>query len=116
MMFGVGVGMAGQVAAAPGQAPYGTPPPPNFGGNPVAGAVAAYPTAAPAGAPAPAPAPASAPVPATVECPNCHSQVREGAKFCDSCGNKMQSACTNCQAELRPGARFCDNCGTAVAS
>jgi membrane protease subunit (stomatin/prohibitin family) len=110
MMFGMGVGMAGQVAAAPGQAPYGAPTAPNFAGAP--GAVATYPTAAP---PEAAPA-AAAPAPATVECPTCHSQVREGAKFCDSCGGKMLATCTNCQAELRPGAKFCDSCGTAVAS
>jgi membrane protease subunit (stomatin/prohibitin family) len=118
MMFGVGMGMAGQVAAAPGQAPYGTPDAPNFAGAPGAGG---YPTAsAPTAPPAPAPeAPVqagAAPAPTTVECPNCHGQVRDGAKFCDSCGNKMQATCAGCQAELRPGARFCDNCGTAVAS
>jgi len=122
MMFGVGMGMAGQVAAAPGQAPYGTPDAPNFAGAPGGGA--GYPTASAAAAPpAAAPqapeqavAPPAPPTPTTVECPGCHSQVREGAKFCDSCGNKMQATCAGCQAELRPGARFCDNCGTAVAS
>ncbi len=32
----------------------------------------------------------SAPAPAgTVQCGNCQGQVREGAKFCDSCGNPM---------------------------
>ena len=50
-----------------------------------------------------------------VACPSCQAQVREGAKFCDSCGSKMQAQCAGCQAELRPGARFCDSCGTAVA-
>jgi membrane protease subunit (stomatin/prohibitin family) len=114
MMFGVGVGMAGQVAAAPGQAPYGVPAAPNFAGAPAA--VAPYPAAAaPGAAPAEAPA-AGAPATATVECPACHAQVREGAKFCDSCGGKMLAACANCQAELRPGAKFCDSCGTAVAA
>jgi hypothetical protein len=119
MMFGVGMGMAGQVAAAPGQAPYGTPAAPNFGGAPAA--VATYPTASQttatseAAPPAEAPAQAS-PAPVTVECPSCHNQVREGAKFCDSCGNKMLATCAGCQAELRPGARFCDSCGTAVAT
>jgi len=118
MMFGVGMGMAGQVAAAPGQAPYGVPTAPNFAGAPAA--VATYPTAAPPGA-APAAeaaqaAPAATQAPATVECPSCHAQVREGAKFCDSCGGKMLATCANCQAELRPGAKFCDSCGTAVAA
>jgi membrane protease subunit (stomatin/prohibitin family) len=123
MMFGVGMGMAGQVAAAPGQAPIGAPAAPDFGGAP--GAVAGYPAAAPEAAPAPeAPAPAEAaaaatqapPAAGTVTCPSCQNQVRDGAKFCDSCGNKMQATCANCQAELRAGARFCDSCGTPIAS
>ncbi len=123
MIVGMGMGMAGQVAAAPGQAPYGTPEAPNFAGAQVAGGgypaapSAAPPTTAPAGPPpeAPAAAPAPAPAPATVACPSCQAQVREGAKFCDSCGSKMQAQCAGCQAELRPGARFCDSCGTPVA-
>jgi len=119
MMFGVGMGMSGQVAAAPGQAPIGAPEAPNFAGAPAA--VATYPTAAPAAAPSNGASASVAPgqaasAPVTVECPSCHSQVREGAKFCDSCGNKMLATCTSCQAELRPGAKFCDSCGTAVAS
>ena len=122
MIVGMGMGMAGQVAAAPGQAPYQTPEAPNFAGAPVSTAgypaAAAAPPAAPAG-PAPAAPTAdaqpAAPAPATVECPGCHAQVRDGAKFCDSCGAKMQAQCASCQADLRPGARFCDSCGTAVA-
>jgi membrane protease subunit (stomatin/prohibitin family) len=126
MIVGMGMGMAGQVAAAPGQAPYGAPEAPNFAGAPVAGAgypsapTAAPPPTAPAGPPPAAPAPAPAAdaqpaAPATVACPSCQAQVREGAKFCDTCGSKMQAQCASCQAELRPGAKFCDSCGTAVA-
>jgi membrane protease subunit (stomatin/prohibitin family) len=122
MIVGMGMGMAGQVAAAPGQAPYGTPDAPNFAGAPVAGATypaapsAAPPTTAPAGPPPAAPtADAQPAAPSTVACPSCQAQVREGAKFCDSCGSKMQAQCASCQAELRPGAKFCDSCGTAVA-
>ena len=121
MIVGMGMGLAGQAAAAPAQAPYQTPEAPNFAGAPVGAAgypvAAAAPTAAPAGtAPAGAPTADAQPVaPSTVECPSCHAQVRDGAKFCDSCGSKMQAQCANCQAELRPGARFCDSCGTAVA-
>ncbi len=122
MIVGMGMGMAGQVAAAPGQAPYGTPEAPNFAGAQVAGngypaaPSAAPPTTAPAGPPQAAPvADAQPAAPATVACPSCQAQVREGAKFCDSCGSKMQAQCASCQAELRPGAKFCDSCGTAVA-
>jgi membrane protease subunit (stomatin/prohibitin family) len=122
MIVGMGMGMAGQVAAAPSQAPYQAPEAPNFAGAPVS--TAGYPvadaapatTAASSGPPAAAPT-ASAPptAPTTVECPSCHAEVRDGAKFCDSCGTKMQARCANCQSDLRPGARFCDSCGTAVA-
>jgi membrane protease subunit (stomatin/prohibitin family) len=121
MIVGMGMGMAGQVAAAPGQAPYGTPEAPNFAGAPAAGAgypapSAAQPTTAPAEPPPEAPTADPPPgAPATVECPGCQAQVRDGAKFCDACGTKMQAQCASCQAALRPGARFCDSCGTAVA-
>jgi membrane protease subunit (stomatin/prohibitin family) len=117
MFMGAGLGMAGQMMQAPTQAPYAPPPAPNFGGGGAPGPAPSAPapqTAAPAPAPQAA-APAPAPAPTTVECSNCHSQVRQGAKFCDSCGNKMQAQCANCQGELRPGARFCDSCGTPVA-
>jgi membrane protease subunit (stomatin/prohibitin family) len=122
MIVGMGMGMAGQVAAAPGQAPFGTPDAPNFAGAQVAGngypaaPSAAPPTTATAGPPPGAQiADAQPAAPATVACPSCQAQVREGAKFCDSCGSKMQAQCASCQAELRPGAKFCDSCGTAVA-
>jgi membrane protease subunit (stomatin/prohibitin family) len=122
MIVGMGMGMAGQVAAAPSQAPYQAPEAPNFAGAPVGSAGYPVADAAPASTAAAAAPPAAAPAtdappaaPATVVCPSCQAQVREGAKFCDSCGTKMQAQCANCQSELRPGARFCDSCGTAVA-
>jgi membrane protease subunit (stomatin/prohibitin family) len=122
MIMGMGMGIAGQAAAAPSQAPYQTPEAPNFAGAPVGAAGYPVADAAPASTAASAAPPAAAPTadaqpgaPATVECPSCHAQVRDGAKFCDSCGSKMQAQCASCQAELRPGARFCDSCGTAVA-
>jgi membrane protease subunit (stomatin/prohibitin family) len=121
MIVGMGMGMAGQVAAAPSQAPYQAPEAPNFAGAPVGSA--GYPvadaapasTAAAAAPPAAPTADAQPAAPTTVACPSCQAQVRDGAKFCDSCGSKMQAQCAGCQAELRPGARFCDSCGTAVA-
>jgi membrane protease subunit (stomatin/prohibitin family) len=123
MIVGMGMGMAGQVAAAPSQAPYQAPEAPNFAGAPVGSAGYPVADAAPASTAAAATPPAAAAptadaaptAPATVACPSCQAQVREGAKFCDSCGTKMQAQCANCQSELRPGAKFCDSCGTAVA-
>ena len=66
------------------------------------------------------PTPPAAPDPATAEpeagptCSDCQADLRDGAKFCDSCGTPVPvpAACTNCQNELRDGAKFCDSCGT----
>jgi class 3 adenylate cyclase/tetratricopeptide (TPR) repeat protein len=49
-------------------------------------------------------------------CPSCSHENRDGARFCEACGEPMAFACIDCGAELRPGARFCDRCGTAVAA
>ena len=51
-------------------------------------------------------------------CPNCNAELREGAKFCAKCGQKVAQAntCISCGAELRPGAKFCAKCGTRQAS
>jgi membrane protease subunit (stomatin/prohibitin family) len=107
MFFGAGMGMANQMMQPPAQSAPVPPPTPGFagGGQGYAQAPAA---AAPAAA-APAAAPAQV---ATVECANCHSQVRAGAKFCDSCGTAMQKHCTNCNADLSAAAKFCAECGT----
>ena len=63
------------------------------------------------------------PVPA---CPSCGADLAEGAKFCSSCGAKVEEPeievvdaeavppCSNCGAELEPGAAFCNQCGTKV--
>jgi membrane protease subunit (stomatin/prohibitin family) len=111
MFFGAGMGMAGQMMQAPAQAASVPPPPaPGFAGGGQGFAPAAPPPATPASPASPAPA---APA-ATVECGNCHSQVRAGAKFCDSCGTPMSKHCTNCNADLSASAKFCAECGTPV--
>src|SRR5215831_753523 len=119
LFLGAGMGMAGQMMQQPAQAPPAPPPGPGFAGG-GAGFVQApqQPPAeryAPPQQPPAAPAPADAPAPAaTVECAACHSQVRAGAKFCDSCGTPMQRHCTNCNADLSATAKFCAECGTPV--
>ncbi len=56
-----------------------------------------------------------------MKCPNCNSELLEGAKFCTSCGAPVALAkpatavCRNCHAPLLPGAGFCTSCGTPVA-
>jgi membrane protease subunit (stomatin/prohibitin family) len=110
MFLGAGLGMANQMMQAPAQAPVPPPPAPGFAGGGQGYAPAPQ---QPAQAPAPAPAPAAAAAPvATIACGNCDSQVRAGAKFCDSCGTPMQKHCTNCNADLSATAKFCAECGT----
>src|SRR5690242_20728504 len=85
MFLGAGFGMANQMMQPPMQGQPAPPPGPGFAGG-GSGFVQQPPPAPPA--PAPAPAAPAAPA-ATVECPECHNQVRMGAKFCDSCGTPM---------------------------
>jgi membrane protease subunit (stomatin/prohibitin family) len=112
MFLATGLGMAGQMAQAPAQAPYAPPPPaPGFAGGGTGftqppQAQQQVQDAGPARADA-GPAPA-----ATVECGNCHARVAAGAKFCAECGTPMQKHCSNCNASLAPAAKFCAECGT----
>jgi membrane protease subunit (stomatin/prohibitin family) len=124
MFMGMGVGMAGNMMQAPGQAPYNPPPPgPGFAGGgqgyaaqaaastppQAAPPQAAPPQAAPAQAAPAAEAPPAAPV---MACGNCQSPVQVGAKFCPECGTPTQKHCTNCNASLTSTAKFCAECGT----
>lgn len=59
-----------------------------------------------------------------MNCPKCNAELREGAKFCTKCGEKIvqqaepkaeqQSICSSCGTPLKPGAKFCTKCGTKV--
>ncbi len=49
-----------------------------------------------------------------MHCPKCQHENREGARFCESCGSKLELACPSCRNQVRPGAAFCDNCGTSL--
>ena len=51
-----------------------------------------------------------------MNCPNCHTDNRPRARFCNECGNPLPSACPSCGASNRAGAKFCDACGTSLAS
>ena len=112
MFLGAGLGMAGQMMQPPLQAAPAPPPETGFAGGGT-GFVQQPPPAAPPPA-APAPAAAAPAAEATVECPECHSPVRVGAKFCGECGTPMAKHCTNCNAELSATAKFCGECGTPV--
>ncbi len=51
-----------------------------------------------------------------MQCPKCQHVNRDGAKFCEECGERLQPKCLKCGAELRPNAKFCDECGEKVLS
>src|SRR5262245_37020772 len=44
-------------------------------------------------------------------CSACRHDNREGAKFCDSCGAKLERRCPACAQPVREASRFCDACG-----
>jgi membrane protease subunit (stomatin/prohibitin family) len=111
MFFGAGMGMAGQMMQAPGQAPYNPPPP----GTGFAGGGQGYAQQAAAQPAPPAPQP-EAPAAPTMACSNCSNPVQVGAKFCPECGTPTQKHCTNCNASLSPMAKFCAECGTPTAA
>jgi len=46
-----------------------------------------------------------------MKCPECQFENREGANFCNECGQKFELICSDCGATNRPGAKFCDECG-----
>jgi class 3 adenylate cyclase/tetratricopeptide (TPR) repeat protein len=46
-----------------------------------------------------------------MECPNCQTDNETGAKFCNECGAKLESACPECSKTNRPDSKFCNECG-----
>ncbi len=46
-------------------------------------------------------------------CPQCGEPLAVNAKFCPSCGTKLQviNHCSQCGAKLQPDAKFCTECG-----
>src|SRR5262245_23157090 len=49
-------------------------------------------------------------------CARCGKANRDGARFCDGCGNSLAPRCPACGAEGRPGAAFCDSCGASLVA
>jgi RNA polymerase subunit RPABC4/transcription elongation factor Spt4 len=61
-----------------------------------------------------------------VNCPYCHAEIKEDAKFCPHCGSnveeklkeiqetKLATHCSNCGTELQEEAKFCASCGQKV--
>ena len=61
-----------------------------------------------------------------MKCPKCNAELREGAKFCTKCGEKIvqqseqkaeqQPVCAKCGTPLKPGAKFRTKRGTKGAA
>src|SRR6476620_4987940 len=49
-----------------------------------------------------------------VDCGQCATGNRAGARICRACGSALARRCASCAAELAADARFCDECGTPV--
>ena len=50
-------------------------------------------------------------------CPECGTELSEGAKFCSGCGRKVEEEksgykCAKCGRELKDNEKFCPDCGT----
>ena len=49
-----------------------------------------------------------------MQCPNCSSDNRDGAKFCNDCAAPLPLLCPSCGTENRPGAKFCNDCAAPL--
>lgn len=49
--------------------------------------------------------------PGMMLCPNCHTQIPNGSKFCNHCGTRLNNKCPNCGADIIDGSAFCASCG-----
>jgi predicted nucleic acid-binding Zn ribbon protein len=49
-------------------------------------------------------------------CPQCSAKVQPDAKFCNSCGARMDSNrnCPGCGSKIQVNSTFCSNCGRKV--
>jgi len=50
-----------------------------------------------------------------MHCIECNIELREGAKYCESCGVMQMRACPACNFEMSPAAKFCTECGTRLS-
>jgi len=46
-----------------------------------------------------------------MKCPKCQVNNREGVKFCEECGAKMEIKCPSCQSKIPLDKKFCGECG-----
>lgn len=51
-----------------------------------------------------------------MRCSQCHFENREGVRFCEQCGAKVEQTCAACGSIVPPDRKFCGACGHALAS
>lgn len=49
--------------------------------------------------------------PGMMLCPNCHTQIPGGSRFCSYCGTRLNNKCPKCGADIIDGSVFCASCG-----
>ena len=51
-----------------------------------------------------------------MNCPKCGIENREGVRFCEECGAKLEMICPGCGATIPPGKKFSGECGHALSA
>jgi len=49
-----------------------------------------------------------------MKCPNCLFENEKDAKFCSSCGHRLELLCPECGKQSKHGSRFCNACGHKI--
>ena len=49
-----------------------------------------------------------------MRCSGCGFENREGIRFCEECGAKLELTCPACKSEVPPGRKFCGVCGQSL--
>lgn len=49
--------------------------------------------------------------PGMMLCPNCHTQIPGGSRFCSYCETRLNNKCPKCGADIIDGSAFCASCG-----
>jgi len=49
-----------------------------------------------------------------MKCPACGHENPEGAKFCNECGAKIETACPRCNKVNPQESKFCNECGQTL--
>src|SRR5947207_6751930 len=51
-----------------------------------------------------------------MQCPQCHAENPERARFCEDCGARLEFQCPHCGEAATPGKKFCASCGGSLAA